>query len=217
MYDVGPVIHPASELRYVNPSIGYGVFATRFIPKGTITWVCDELDQVVSAGREARLLPMMRAALDKYSYLNGRGERILLWDHARFVNHSCHPTSLAPGFDLEIAIRDIQEGQEITDDYGSLNLEREFVCACGSEQCRGVIRPGDFDRHGAGWDSLVADAFPLISHVEQPLWDLVAEKTEIRKVLAGEAELPSCRVHFLGAAPAPREACQRSSATSTRA
>ena len=47
MYDVEPVLHPSSELRYINPSIGYGVFATRFIPKGTITWVFDELDQVV--------------------------------------------------------------------------------------------------------------------------------------------------------------------------
>jgi hypothetical protein len=200
VYDVGPVIHPASELRYVNPSIGYGVFATRFIPRGTITWVFDDLDQVVAAERTAVLLPAMREALDKYSYLNGRGERILCWDHARFVNHSCHPTSLAPGFDLEIAIRDIQEGEEITDDYGSLNLEMEFACACGSEQCRGTIRPGDFDRYGARWDSLVAEAFPLISRVEQPLWDLVAEKTEIMKVLAGEVELPSCRMHFLGAA-----------------
>src|SRR5438105_11485669 len=52
----------------------------------------------------------------------------------------------SPGFDLEIAIRDIQQGEEITDDYGSLNLETEFVCACASELCRGIIRPGDFDR-----------------------------------------------------------------------
>lgn len=31
------VIHPDTELRFVNPDIGYGVFATRFIPKGSIT------------------------------------------------------------------------------------------------------------------------------------------------------------------------------------
>jgi uncharacterized protein len=199
------MLHPASELRYVNASIGYGVFATRFIPKGTITWVFDALDQVVISERVARLPPMMREALEKYSYINGRGERILCWDHSRFVNHSCSPTSLAPGFDLEIAIRDIQEGEEITDDYGSLNLEEEFACACGQEKCRRIIKPDDFDRHGEEWDSLVAAAFPLLTQVEQPLWNLVAEKTAIRQVLAGEMQLPSCRAHFMRAAWASGE------------
>jgi len=199
------MIHPASELRYDNPSIGYGVVASRFIPKFTITWVFDELDQVVTSERVARISPTMRAPLEKYSYLNGRGERILCWDHSRFVNHSCSPTSLAPGFDLEIAIRDIQEGEEITDDYGSLNLETEFACACGQEKCRGIIKPDDFDRYGDEWDSQVAAAFPLLSQVEQPLWNLVAEKTAILRVVAGEALLPSCRVHSMGDAWASGE------------
>ncbi len=39
------MMHPHSELRFINESIGYGVFATKFIPKGTITWILDELDQ----------------------------------------------------------------------------------------------------------------------------------------------------------------------------
>lgn len=33
------MIHPDTELRFINPEIGYGVFATQFIPRGTITWV----------------------------------------------------------------------------------------------------------------------------------------------------------------------------------
>lgn len=39
------MIHPDTELRFVTPDIGNGVFATRFIPKGTLTWVRDRLDQ----------------------------------------------------------------------------------------------------------------------------------------------------------------------------
>jgi hypothetical protein len=192
------MLHPATELRYVNPVIGYGVFATEFIPKGTITWVLDDLDQIISPGTSERLPPILADALEKYSFFSGRGERILCWDHSRFLNHSCNPTSLAPGLDLEIAIRDIQEGEEITDDYGALNVEEAFACACGSEACRGTVGPLDFDLYSDKWDALLSGAFPQIGRVEQPLWDLVAEKGDIRKILAGEMPVPSCRVHFLG-------------------
>jgi uncharacterized protein len=192
------MIHPASELRYVSPAIGYGVFATRFIPKGTFTWVLDSLDQTILQATMDRLPSLLQGALDKYSYHNRRGDRILCWDHSRFLNHSCNPTSLAPGFDLEIAVRDIEEGEEITDDYGSLNLETPFECACGSESCRGTIRPDDFDLYSQRWDALLAEAFTYAEQVEQPLWNLVAERASIKKVLAGERKLPSCRFHLLG-------------------
>ena len=39
------MIHPDTELRHVNEKIGYGVFATKPIHKGTISWVCGNLDQ----------------------------------------------------------------------------------------------------------------------------------------------------------------------------
>lgn len=189
------MIHPASELRYVNAAIGYGVFATRFIPKGTVTWVFDPLDQVIAPSRARGFQPMMLELLEKYSYVNGRGERILCWDHSRFVNHSCHPTSLAPGFDLEIAVRDIQEGEQITDDYGSLNIEEAFECSCGTEQCRGTVKPGDFAALAPIWDGLVSEAFRLLDKVDQPLWSLVGERAEIARLLSGGVQPPSCRVH----------------------
>lgn len=192
------MIHPHSELRFVSREIGWGVFATRFIPKGTITWVFDALDQIFVEKDVLHLPTSLQQQLAIYSYLNGRGERILCWDHARFVNHSCRPTSLAPGFDLEIAIRDIQPGEEITDDYGTLNLESEFECACGHGQCRGTVGPADFAHYSDHWDELVAAAFPLIGAMEQPLWDLVREQISIRAILAGESPIPSCRVHSLG-------------------
>jgi uncharacterized protein len=191
------MIHPHSELRFVSPEIGWGVFATRFIPKGTITWVFDPLDQIVVPSEALELPAALQRQLDIYSYQNGRGQRILCWDHARFVNHSCHPTSLAPGFDLEIAVRDIEPGGQITDDYGALNIESEFECACGHGQCRGKIGPADFERFSDQWDELVASAFPLIGAVEQPLWELVQEQIPIGEALAGESRIPSCRVHSL--------------------
>lgn len=194
------MIHPHCELRFVSPEIGWGVFATRYIPKGTITWVLDALDQVLFGQDISSLPASLQEKLEIYSYLNGRGERILCWDHARFINHSCRPTSLAPGLDLEIAVRDIQPGEEITDDYGSLNVESAFPCACGEAQCRGTVGPADFDLYSDHWDELLSDAFPLISAVEQPLWELVREQSAIRAILAKESAIPSCRFHSLGVA-----------------
>ena len=110
------MIHPHSELRFVSPEIGFGVFATRFIPMGAITWVFEPLDQIIPPAKESQLRATLQRQLNIYSYQNGRGDRTLCWDHARFVNHSRDPTSLAPGFDLEIAVRDIEPGEQITDD-----------------------------------------------------------------------------------------------------
>jgi hypothetical protein len=192
------LIHPDSELRLVNPFIGYGLFATRLIPKGTITWAADWLDQVISPARLKSLPDLLKNHACKYSYLNGRGDRILCWDHGRFVNHSCAAACLSPGFDFEIAVRDIAPGEEITDDYGTLNLEEPFPCLCGEPNCRGHVLPDDPVRHAGKWDRLIAAAFPAIDRVDQPLWDLVSEKEAVQRVLSGELPLPSILTHYLG-------------------
>ena len=38
------MIHPNTKIEYINVQIGYGVFATHFIPKGTIVYVKDSLE-----------------------------------------------------------------------------------------------------------------------------------------------------------------------------
>jgi hypothetical protein len=140
------LIHPDSELRFIDPAIGYGVFATSLIPKGTFTWVRDRLDQIVEPGLDTQLPEMLAALLHRYSYLEPRG-RVLCWDQARFINHSCHANCRSTGFDLELAVRDIQPGEEITDDYGSLNVDYEFGHAPPRVGRR--RRPGDRPRSGA--------------------------------------------------------------------
>jgi uncharacterized protein len=190
------MIHPGSEIRFVSPVIGHGVFATRFIPQGTITWAGDPLDQIFSHQAERGFSPLVSQALEKYSYQNRKGERVLCWDHARFVNHSCDPTCLAPGFDFEIAVRDILPGEQITDDYGTLNLEEDMVCHCGSVNCRGILRPDDFLLYSAHWDELVSRVFWRLGEVEQPLWELIQEKAAVTRVLEGTSPLPSCLRHY---------------------
>lgn len=193
------MVHPGTALQFINDKIGFGVVATEFIPKGTITWASDGLDQIISPGRVPDFPECMRAYIDKYAYKNGGGDLILCWDHSRFINHSCHPTSLAPGFDIEIAVRDIYPGEQVTDDYGTLNLEAPFECACGAADCRSTVGPGDFHNLVGTWDRLVQDAFPFARTVAQPLWELVREKDDIRRVMEGAAPLPSIRVHYAGA------------------
>lgn len=189
------MIHPDTELRFINHGIGFGVTATRLIPKGTITWVFDDLDQVLPPERVARLPGIFTPFIEKYGYQDARGNTILCWDHARFLNHSCAATCLAPGYAFEIAVRDIQPGEELTDDYGALNLQTPFRCLCGAPGCRGTITPDDFERHAGGWDRQIAGAFPLIGRVAQPLWTLVREKEAVEAALAGKMTPASIRAH----------------------
>lgn len=190
------MIHPDSELRFVTPTIGYGLFATRLIPKGTFTWVRDDLDQIVPNDLAAGLPPILQELLHRYSYLEPRG-RVLCWDHGRFVNHSCDPNCRSTGFDLEIAVRDIKPAEELTDDYGSLNVDYEFTCRCRSPRCRSIIRASDAVRFADDWDRAACDAFALAGGVDQPLWPLLKERAEIERAMRGEIPVPSCRAHIL--------------------
>ena len=95
------MIHPYTELGFANPQIGLGVFATRVIPKGTITWVRDRLDQALTPAAIAQLPTAYHDIILKYSFIDGGGRFVLCWDHARFVNHSCNPTCRSAGYDFE--------------------------------------------------------------------------------------------------------------------
>jgi hypothetical protein len=169
------MIHPHTELRFINPELGFGVFATQFIPRGTITWVRDELDRVIPAGRLAGLPPAYRELLDRYTFRDDSGQHILCWDLGRFMNHSCDPSCLGPASDFEVAVRDIYPGEELTDDYGALYLQADesFTCRCGSRSCRGRVGPEDAGARGAVWEALLLPALALLGEVAQPLSGLL--------------------------------------------
>jgi hypothetical protein len=190
------MIHPHTELRFINDQIGYGVVATQLIPRGTITWVRDEFDQAFSAMRLESMAPLYRDIAAKYCFVDAKGDYILCWDLARYVNHSCAPSCRSAGYDFELAVRDIQPGEELTDDYGSLNIEYDFVCFCAAALCREKIRPDDLLRYAGVWDLLVAEPFQLIPTVPQPLWHLVKEKEVVEAVLANKMPMASCQQNY---------------------
>lgn len=194
------MIHPHTELRFAGPEIGWGVFATRPIPRGTITWALDALDQRFTDEQIAKLPPYAKQQLATYSYVDARGTHILCWDHARFFNHSCTANCLSVGYEFELAVRDIAIGEELTDDYGTLNPTEPFPCLCGARDCRGQVLPGDKFRLAEEWNRLGREAFFLIRTVAQPLWDVVGEKAEIEAALNDPSRLRPIQHHF-GAKP----------------
>jgi uncharacterized protein len=190
------MIHPWTEVRLVSAEIGLGIFATRDIPKGSITWVRDPFDQVFTPAKVRTFDAAHQRILDHFGYRDGRGETVLCWDHARYMNHSCASSNLSPGWDLEVAVRDVPAGTEMTDDYGGLGLERPFDCLCGAPECRKRLMPDDHLRMAPVWDRALVDAIAQLKRVDQPLWDFVREKAEIESALRGERAIPSTLVHY---------------------
>jgi len=167
------MIHPDTELRRVNEIIGYGVFARRFIPRGTIVYVKDSLEIEVTPAQFEAMDPQLQTIVNWFSYIDETGSRIVSWDIAKYVNHNCRANTISTGYGFEIAIRDIAPGEEITDEYGIFNLPEALQCRCGADNCRGVISQNDWDVYGRAWDKYVRDALKYLPQVAQPLMKFI--------------------------------------------
>lgn len=193
------MIHPDTELRFINDVVGYGVVAKKFIPKGTITWVQDDLDMVYTNDQIKNINPLMQDYLETYCFTNNRGEKVLCWDNAKFVNHSFNSSCMSTAYDFEIAVRDIYPGEQLTDDYGYLNIAEPFEPEDEGTE-RKVVYPDDILHYHEIWDKAIADNLNAIEAVNQPLkkfitaghWDAFS------KVLKGEEVLRSIKTCYYG-------------------
>ncbi len=174
------MFHPASRLKNKSTRIGLGVYATAFIPMGTITYIRDSLELVIDDDHYARLPEVLQGPVERYAYVDEAGNRVLSWDLGKYVNHCCFPNTMTTGFGFEIAIRDILPGEEITDEYGLFNLESPMPLSCSKPGCRRVVSAGDIDQYFPEWDAQVRTALILLKQVDQPLWDLVDKELENR-------------------------------------
>ncbi len=101
---------------------GTGLFAAEFIPKGTVIWQFDPLiDQVYTEEQFQSMSPGNRSFLKTYCFMY-IGKYYLCVDNARFFNHSDEPNCMSSDFNeknlgVTIAKRDIEIGEELTDDY----------------------------------------------------------------------------------------------------
>ena len=187
------MIHPHTELRFINEKIGYGVVALKPIPKGTITWALDKLDRIFTPEHVRAMDDLYQQVLDKYTYRNSEGNHILCWDNARFVNNSSNANCLTTAYEFEIAIRDIAAGEELTDDYGYLNLEEPFEVVPEEGSNRNIIYPDDLLRYYPEWDEKLVSAFPEILQVDQPLFQLLENpiREKVRNISSGNMKMDS--------------------------
>ncbi|MDH5609050.1 MAG: SET domain-containing protein [Cyclobacteriaceae bacterium] len=191
------MIHPHTETKYISEIVGYGVVATRRIPAGTITWVKDELDREFPPAEFYALPPVYREIVETYSFRNNKGYFVFCWDHGRFVNHSFKPNCLSTAYGFEVAIRDIAPGEEITNDYGNLNILEPFE-PLDEGTDRKIIYPDDLVRHHLQWDQQVASVFDQIPTLDQPLRRMIAPEVwdEINEIATGKMEMKSVLVNY---------------------
>lgn len=186
------MIYPKTEIKFINEAIGFGVVATEFIPAGTITWVLDKLDRQFSPEEFDNMDTLYQNILDIYTFRHSNGNFVLCWDNARFVNHSFKSNCLTTAYDFEIAIRDIQVGEQLTDDYGYLNITQPFL-ATEEDTERKIVYPDDLLRYYQVWDEQLRSVFHRIPSLPQALKDILPNKIweEIEAVVAGKKEMES--------------------------
>lgn len=186
------MIHPHTEIRYVSDEVGHGVFAKSSIPCGTITWVMDHLDREFTPQQVADMPDFVRENFLTYTYRNRFGNFVLLWDHTRYMNHSFRPNCVATAYGFEVAVRDILPGEQMTNDYGWLNILEPFT-PVDEGTVRKEVKPDDLKRHHATWDALLHDSFPKILNQHQPLRALISDQLweQIVNIGKGEASMQS--------------------------
>lgn len=188
------MIHPATKVTFIDEVKGNGVVATAPIPRGTITWVFDDLDREIPMTALATMSEPCREAVLTYSYRNRRGNLIFCWDQERYLNHSFFPNCSLTPYGFEVAIADIAEGEELTNDYGMFNIIAPFpVDSQGGE--RTVVYPDDLLRHGESWDEQLRRVFPRLLAVAQPLRPLFSEERwrQLESLSRGETAIASLR------------------------
>lgn len=169
------MLHPATELTFIDAVFGHGVIATEPIFEGTIAWTRDPLDQVIPDVHRRALEEPFRALVERYSFGHGRGDGLLCWDHTRFVNHSCDANVLGLGARLQIAVRDIAPGEQLTFDYRHFGGQAGFQCYCGAMECAGTLWPCASTDLEARWRSKLVGGLEALFTVPQPLMPMVGD------------------------------------------
>ena len=110
---------------------GLGLFADEFIPKGTLIWkFTPGFDMRFTKDQINRFPAEVRKYIKTYCWLSKKSDMYCFCsDDGKYFNHSKEPNSLSKYHKDEEevitkAIKDIQKGEEITDDYSS--FEKDF-------------------------------------------------------------------------------------------
>lgn len=150
------MFHPNTRVYFINPIIGYGVFATGRIPKGTITFVPsffvgsdlgyttgDNIQHPMSLDPNTIMSELHLGSPLRFTYLWNNDWIITPNGTAMWVNHSCASNTLMTPYGYEIAVRDIEDGEEITTSYITRTCLGYMRCFCGSPNCVSMVVHAD--------------------------------------------------------------------------
>lgn len=149
-----------------------GLFAKKEIPKGTILWRASNFKKYTKKQYD-RLNKKNKEEIRKYAYEDENGNLFLCKGIERYWNHSCNPNcSYSEKCDVDIAIRDIKKGQELTYDYALLSPKwlKPMKCNCRYKNCRKLIkRLPDNSPIAIKLNKKTDNAAKFIKKVKQPL------------------------------------------------
>ena len=112
---------------------GRGIHTLVDIPAGTAVWKPDKRTHVWSLRRMVKKLPAetLREALTSGNYFHSVRKFQWFEDEIRFLNHGGDASNIGsndspiPEQDTLIALRQIQAGEELTEDYNDFNMHQE--------------------------------------------------------------------------------------------
>ena len=119
---------------------GLGLFAAQPLKPGTriLPYIGEKITKDESTKRLTQGNAYIFTFNDRYD-IDGK----VLRNTARYINHSCDPNCEVHKTQRTlwiVALRDIQEGEELTYNYGyELDDETPHACTCGADNCCGYI------------------------------------------------------------------------------
>lgn len=171
------MLHRSFRLQWISEDRGHGLFASEFIPKGTITFVNDDLDVIIDPHDQRFHKEPYLSLIERYAYSNPKGEKVLCWDFGKYMNHCCDPNSMTTGYGFDIALKDIPTGQEITTDYGVFTVAHDMIMNCDKLNCRKFLDVKQFDQNVETWDQRIRQALVQLRNVPQMLIELIDKET----------------------------------------
>lgn len=143
---------------------GHGVFAARDLPEGTA--LIEYTGRLITVAQADELYDEIYTG---HTFLFTLNEAYIIdgnvdGNDARWINHGCepncipylhaHPRDRRKDRVIIETLRDVEEGEELSYDYGisfdvpySARLKRIWACRCGAPTCTGtLLKPRDHER-----------------------------------------------------------------------
>lgn len=154
-------LHPGVAVRE-SPIDGYGLFATVPISAGEA--VSRLGGRLVTDDEMEAIFRMSDGYIDTISIEENVNLVLPPRRPSGYGNHSCDPNLWWSDAYTLVAMRDIEPGEELVNDYGTSTADPHWAmeCSCGAESCRGVVTGDDWrrhdlrDRYGTHWAPVLA-------------------------------------------------------------